>query len=217
MLKAMKTVLFLIICCSLTISLNAQKFTLGFSQGSGLAAHERIFEKDYGIGFPIKPVFSSSSMLTIGWNITKHIQLQTGAAFEIKGVERYYTQSQYFYITNPVLLRLNLMPSQTSKAHFYITGGLYNALLVKHIQRYVNSGPAVDIYLPEYAKPVKQDYGGILGLGGTYDLTQKWSLGAGLRFSHGFRDLYREEWGEWPGTRMANVNLLFNMELQYKF
>lgn len=213
----MKTVLFLIVCCSLSVSLFAQKFTIGFSQGTGLAAHERIFEEDYGIGFPIKPVFSSSSMLTVGWNITKHIQLQTGAAFEIKGVERYYTQNQYFYLTTPVLLRLNLIQSNDTKTHFYITGGLYNALLVKHIQRYINSGPVVDIYLPEFAKPVKHDLGGILGLGCTYDLTPKWGVGAGFRFSHGFRDLYRKEWGEWPGTRMANVSLLLNMEVQYKF
>ena len=213
----MKTFFFFYFLTFFYIGLSAQKMTIGLRRGIGISAHERIFDPNYGNRFEIKPVISYSGSFDFTCNILRGITFVSGFDFEKKGVQRYAYREHYYYLTAPVNLRCYIIKPERYKWFAYFQGGLYYSRLLLRRETRVGTGALYDIGLPEYLKPVSNDYGLGGAAGGGFKINSKWRFTFQFSFSHGMRDIYFKRTDEWPAPdqRRANVAALFEAGIHY--
>ncbi len=214
-LKDMKSIL---ICCSLLLAagcVSGQHLSIGTHLGFGASAHQRIFEKDYGRYFSLRPVTSFAHTLDINWHFNRRITLVSGVGLETKGVERYGSRNRYFYMTVPVALRWAIIQHDSRPWAWYIQGGFYGASAVGHTQKYAGYGGYADIYLPEYQNILDTDWGWTAATGILFRVNRRIELDFQTHFSHGLKDLYREN--QEKEYRLANVALQCRLGAAYHF
>ena len=187
-------ILLLVSVLFITLSGNAQtlvqevpsKVSIGLTQsfdfGSRISSADHSFTWMKNSSDSIEtPTFTSSSAVKLQYNLTEKISLRTGIIYakkgyqyksgSLEGFDRY--QENYSFIEVPIQMLYKLGQKKNKP---YVSLGTSAGYLIKSQAFYTLENSTKEVKMPLSSDLTKLQVNGILGLGMSFSLDQKWTL-----------------------------------------